>query len=106
MCLIKKIYIDSEVYNSNGEVLKETKGIHDTLYELRPIDIDCDGIYELRGVQKLRGFCYADIVGYAKSVWKYDGAKMKLIKLDITSNDIPGNLKRTQSVVPVGIFEN
>ncbi|MCM8709552.1 VCBS repeat-containing protein [Clostridium sp. SYSU_GA19001] len=102
----KNIYINSEVYNSIGEVLKETKGIQSSLEELHPIDIDKDGVYELKGVQKLRGFCYADVVGYAKSIWKYDGSKMKLIKLDITSINKSENIKNAQNVLPVGIFKN
>lgn len=97
----KDIYIDKKIYKNSGKVLKKTKGFHDGFVELRPVDIDMNGIYELRGVQRLYGICEADEIGYAKSLWKFDNSEVSLYKVYIVPYDKPENFNKVKRVVPV-----
>jgi hypothetical protein len=97
----KDTYNHAGIYNDKGELLGKAKGITDSISELRPVDIDKDGIYELVGMQSFCGICNEDIIGYAKSVWRYESSKMKLLSLEIIPYATPGGLKKVQRIVPV-----
>ncbi len=100
----RNTYIYEGIYDKNGKMLKEQTGMEGALSELTPVDIDKDGIYELKAIQRLSGICHADTIGYAKAVWKYENSKMNLISLEILPYSKAGETKRVKTVVPVGNF--
>lgn len=97
----KNTYTGLGIYNEKGEIIKKQEGIYTGITELRPADIDKDGVYELIGIQRLSGFCEADIVGYAKSLWKYEKKNIKLLYLELVPFARPGNLNKMETVMPV-----
>lgn len=97
----KNIYIKEMIYNSEGKILKETKGFQEGFAELKPVDIDKDGIYELEGKQMLNGICAQDNIGCAKSLWKYNKSKMELMYLYVIPYDKIEINNYNQSVLPV-----
>lgn len=97
----KYTYINLGLYSDNGELLKENKGSYDSISSLVPIDIDKDGIYELKTIQTLRGVRYADTIGYGKAVWKYSCKKMMPQSLEFLEYASPGSREKFQRVIPV-----
>lgn len=45
---------------------------------LQPIDLEHDGVCELRGVQRISGIYNADTIGYINSIWKWKDGKWVL----------------------------
>lgn len=97
----KNIYIEEKVYSDEGEVLKEREGFSGSFLNLKAVDADSDGVYELEGIQKLYGICKADTIGYAKTLWKFEKDNMKLLKLNIIPYDKIESRKKKESVMPV-----
>lgn len=97
----KDTYTSLGIYDNKGEIIKRQEGLYTGITELRPADIDKDGVYELVGIQRLSGICEADIVGYAKSLWRYEKESMKLLYLDLVPYARPGNLNKMETIVPV-----
>jgi hypothetical protein len=102
----KEEYIKHGHYNNEGELLKEVKGDSNFFEDLRPVDQDKDGNFELIGIQRLSGIQSENTIGYAKSLWKFDGKKMSLISLEIIPNAKPGSLQKVQRIVPVWNITN
>lgn len=94
-------YINSRTYDNNGELVQDRKGSCSGLIELRPQDLDSDGTFELKGIQRFTGISQEDTIGYAKSIWKYEGSKFVLISLDVIPFAKPGNNQRIQRIIPV-----
>lgn len=97
----KDIYIKEKVYDNNGKIIRKTKGFSGEIFELKPVDIDKDGVYELRGQQRLHGICSADDVGCVKSIWEYKKSKMELIYLYVVPYDKIEIYDMPQKVMPV-----
>jgi hypothetical protein len=102
----KDTYNNKGIYDDNGTSLKEQVGLADAISELRPVDVNKDGVYELVGMQIITGICASDILGYAKSVWGCEGKTIKLMSLQIIPYAKPGNLDKIQRVVPVNNIIN
>jgi hypothetical protein len=102
----KDTYSHLGIYDEKGELIKVQEGFSGAISELRPIDMDKDGVYEIIGIQSLSGVSSADIIGYAKSLWKCKDNSMKLLSLEILPYAKPGNLDKPQSVVPVNSIIN
>lgn len=100
----KDTYGNLGIYNDEGKLLKSQEGVSTIVSELRPVDIDKDGIYEIVMVQELAGICEADVIAYAKSVWSYKDSSMRLLSLEIIPFATPGSLKKIQRIIPVGNF--
>lgn len=102
----KDTYSHLGIYDEKGELIKVQQGFSDAISELRPIDINKDGVYELVGMQSLSGISSADVIGYAKSIWRFKDNSMRLLSLEIVPYAKPGNLNNTQSIVPVNSIIN
>jgi hypothetical protein len=100
----KGTYGNLGIYSDRGELLKAQKGISNIVSEIRPVDIDKDGVYEIVMIQDLSGIVTADVIAYAKSIWSFKGTGIKLMALEIIPFATPGSLKKIQRIVPVGNF--
>lgn len=71
----KDTYIKAKIYDPSGTLLRPQNGSVNSLGALNPVDIENDGIYELRGQQRVTGIANADTVAYLYSIWKYENQK-------------------------------
>lgn len=92
----KDLYITSKIYDEDGNVLKEVKPISYPLASLEPVDLDRNGVYELRGIQRVIGAYGADGIGHVYSGWKYENNKWVVQNIEITS--FVGNF---QGITPI-----
>jgi hypothetical protein len=97
----KYTYVDTGIYNKEGRLIEETKGEVGSLSELLPVDIDKDGIYELKGMQRVIGICNTDTIGYIKSTWKFENSRLKLSAVEFVPCAKPGGHQKIQRVMPV-----
>lgn len=97
----KYSYVDCGIYHENGDLKESTKGQCSSFEELTPVDIDKDGIYELKGMQRISGFSKNDTLGFVKSVWKFNKDELELETIEIIPYSRTGSIKRIQRVVPV-----
>jgi hypothetical protein len=102
----KDTYRHLGIYDIKGELIKVQQGFSDAISELRPIDINKDGIYELVGMQSLSGISNTDVIGYAKSFWRFKDNNMKLLSIEIVPYAKLGNLNNQQRIVPVNSIIN
>jgi len=78
----KSRYIREKIYDKNGKVLRDINPYPYPYSQLRPVDYDLDGNFELKGIQRIVGAYGADRIGYLESILKYEsGWKVKEIKL-------------------------
>lgn len=94
-------YVECDIYDKSGEVKRIVKGQCSGYEELTPIDIDKDGVYELKGIQRIVGFSNNDTIGYIKSIWKFKGKEMKLQLLEVIPYSKAGSTKKVQRIIPV-----
>ncbi len=73
----KADYDQFGVYN-NGKLIKPVIVDVHGYGLLQPMDIDRDGVCELRGVQRITGISNADTIGYVNSLWKWKDGKWVL----------------------------
>ncbi|MCQ6266870.1 hypothetical protein M1K46_14540 [Fictibacillus sp. WQ 8-8] len=78
----KQKYDTSEVYK-NGTLVKPIKVSANKFSMLTPVDINGDGIFELRGVQRISGIANADSVAFADSVWKFQYTRWELVSSSV-----------------------
>ncbi|MNI09219.1 hypothetical protein D3C73_622740 [compost metagenome] len=78
----KDEYDKAGVYNK-GKVVKPITVTVNTYSELKPVDIDQNGVYELQGVQRITGLYNADTLANAYSLWKWQQDGWKLVTADI-----------------------
>ncbi len=102
----KYTYTNLGIYDDKGELLRRQEGLSDAISELRPVDVDKDGVYELIGMQSLSGICPADVIGYAKALWKYKDNNMRLLSLEIVPFTKASNLDKPDRIVPVNTRVN
>jgi hypothetical protein len=75
----KAMYIEMGIYDERGKLLKATEGMVDPFGVLQPIDLDHDGIYELKGLQRISGAYHADGIADAESTWAFKNGKLQLL---------------------------
>lgn len=74
----KEQYLNEDIYNKKGEILKEIKPFTYPFVQFEIIDYDLDNSFELRGIQRIVGAYGADTIGYLITILKYeDGWKYK-----------------------------
>lgn len=78
----KQLYDEAGIY-TNGKLLKPTNVMVNDYNELKPIDVDKDGICELWGTQRISGIANADSIAFATSVWKWDINQWKLLNAKV-----------------------
>ncbi|RNB80131.1 hypothetical protein EDM56_27350 [Brevibacillus fluminis] len=79
----KQQYDNLGIYQ-NGRLVKPTPIMTNDYAELRPVDINNDGIYDLQGFQRVSGAFNADTLGYVISIWKWDRAQNKWALMNTT----------------------
>jgi hypothetical protein len=79
----KNRYIELGFCDNDGKVLKQINGYAEPYEELKIVDNDKDGIYELEGFQRISATPNKEIIAYGKSLWKYNNLKFNLQALDI-----------------------
>jgi hypothetical protein len=67
----KNDYINQGIYNAEGKLLKQTTAVTTPFSDIKPEDVDRDGIFELRGVQKIKIADKSDTVALAETLWKF-----------------------------------
>lgn len=78
----KQKYETSEVYK-NGTLIKPVKISGNKYSMLTPVDVNGDGVFELRGVQRISGIANADSVAFADSIWKFNYTRWELVSSSI-----------------------
>ncbi len=65
-----KNYVDG-FYSEEGKLLKETEIYADSFCSFSPLDVDSDGIFEIRANQYMSLYGHSDYIGTAVSILKY-----------------------------------
>lgn len=81
----KDTYIKATLYDVSGKLLRQQSGWVNPLGALYPIDIDHDGVFELRGQQRAAGLYNADTVAYVYSIWKYSNQKWTAKQIEVAT---------------------
>ena len=68
----------SQIYNANGTLKKPIQGWADGVSGFYPVDIDRNGVYEIRAYQQLSGLYHADSLGYIVNTLRWDGSKFAI----------------------------
>lgn len=79
----KNRYKELGFCDNEGKALKQIRGYAESYEELKAVDYDKDGIYELEGFQRISATPNKEIIAYGKSMWKYNNLKFNLQTLDI-----------------------
>jgi len=79
----KEDYIKAGIYDETGKLINELHGKCYGINELKPVDVDKDGVFELEGLQKLCGTNDKDSLGYGRSLWKYNKSRFILISIQV-----------------------
>ncbi len=78
-------YINANLYNADGKLLHPQNVSITPLEELSPVDPDFNGMYEIRGIQRVIGIYNADTVAYIYSIWKYENQKWTAKQIEVSS---------------------
>lgn len=87
----KARYIEMGIYNKEGKLLTEVEPWSCSFSELEAVDYNCDGVFELRGVQRIAGTCNADSISYVDSVWNFDNSKWNIKELKYSTYLVKDN---------------
>lgn len=71
----KDNYIQQGIYDSSEKLLKAVEPFNYPFSLLEPIDYNRDGIYELKGSQRIVGTCNADTISFVNSILKFENNK-------------------------------
>lgn len=79
-------YVRLGIYGEDGILQKETQTMTAPFSRLTPIDYDNDGVFELKGIQRISGAYRADGIADVESVLKYkdDDWMLKSVKVIIS----------------------
>ncbi|MCE5314526.1 MAG: hypothetical protein ABFD49_08575 [Armatimonadota bacterium] len=87
-----KDYYDQMGYYKNSKLLKPTDVWGDGYGLITPVDIDDDGIYELRAVQRVRGINNADHIADIISILKWKEDKWSVVDIEVkAASDLGDN---------------
>lgn len=81
----KDNYVAIKLYDEDGRLLQQRKPTADAFSSLQPVDLDHDGTYELKGVQRISAAYHADGIGNAYSTWKYETGTWKMKQLEVSA---------------------
>lgn len=81
----KNTYLSSNIYNADGKLLQQQKPGSNPFGKLEPVDYDGDGVYELRGCQRIVGAFNADTISRVQSVWKYENNQWTAKEIEVSS---------------------
>ena len=77
-------YLRLGIYDAKGIVTKETQTMTAPFSKLDPIDYDKDGVFELKGIQRISGAYRADGLADVETVLKYKDAAWNLQSVKVT----------------------
>lgn len=81
----KDTYLESQIYDKNGKSLEKVEPYSNPFSLLEPIDYDGDGVYELRGYQRIVGMANCDTISNVTSIWKFENSSPKMKQLEVSS---------------------
>jgi hypothetical protein len=81
----RKTYYDQMGYYKKGKLLKPVDVWGGGYGLITPVDIDNNGIYELRTVQQVKGIANVDTIADIISILKYDNGKWKAASVEVKS---------------------
>lgn len=84
-------YLRLGIYDEEGKVQKETQTMIAPFVKLEPIDIDHDGVYELKGRQSLSGAYRADRLAEVETMFKYTGTGWQSQSVLVMSSSLGGD---------------
>lgn len=70
----------SQIYNSDGTLKNPVEGWADGVSGFYPVDIDRNGVYEIRAYQQLSGLYHADSLGYVVNTLQWDGNQFAILQ--------------------------
>lgn len=79
-------YLRLGIYDEAGHVLKDQRPWHYPFSLLEPTDVDQDGVYELKGYQRIVGAYNADPIAEVETLWKYQNNTWQARKIKIATN--------------------
>lgn len=79
-------YVRLGIYDEAGNVLKDQRPWHYPFSLLEPTDSDRDGVYELKGYQRIVGAYNADPIAEVETLWKYQDFTWQVRKIKIATN--------------------
>jgi len=79
-------YVRLGIYDESGSILKDQRPWHYPFSLLEPTDSDRDGVYELKGYQRIVGAYNADPIAEVETLWKYQDSTWKVRKIKISTN--------------------
>ena len=95
----KADYLRLGIYDEQGTVRKQTSTMTTPFSKLEPVDLNKDGVYELRGHQRLSGAYNADGLADVESVISYDGSGWQTQTVKVAVN-LVNNLRPVAKPVP------
>ncbi len=82
----QKDYLRIGIYGEDGKVKKETQTMISPFSNLDPIDVDNDGVFELKGIQRISGAYRADGIADVETVLKYTLTDWSLQSVKVSVN--------------------
>ncbi|WP_312421470.1 hypothetical protein [Anaerospora hongkongensis] len=79
-------YVRLGIYDETGHILKDQRPWHYPFSLLEPTDTDRDGVYELKGYQRIVGAYNADPIAEVETLWKYQDSAWEVRKIKISTN--------------------
>jgi len=70
----------SQIYNADGTLKEPIQGWADGVSGFYPVDIDRNGVYEVRAYQQLSGLYHADSLGYVINTLQWNGSKFGILQ--------------------------
>ncbi|QZY54859.1 VCBS repeat-containing protein [Crassaminicella profunda] len=81
----KDKYIELGIYDQSGKLLEETAPYMGPFSFLEPRDYNCDGVYDLKGSQRIVGVWNADTLSFIDSILKYENGDWKIEELQYSN---------------------
>lgn len=78
----KESYKEMKIYDGN-KLIKPIENWVGGYEQMKPVDIDNDGIIELLGIQSVKGIANYDDVAELHSVWKFADNHWQLVKVEV-----------------------
>lgn len=81
----KDMYVEGKIYDKDGKLLEKVEPWTDPFSMIDAVDMDGDGVYELKGYQKISGSCHANTISRINTIWKYENEKWNIKEADYST---------------------
>ncbi|MDF2501286.1 MAG: hypothetical protein K0Q77_2000 [Anaerosporomusa subterranea] len=103
----KSRYIENGVYREDGKLLKSITPHAYPYSSLEAVDLNRDGVYELKGIQRIIGIDNTDVVAHIYSYWQYSSnqdwtlqqLEVASILFELSQENPPASVLASQSSV-------